>query len=346
MPKPKLPFLQYETSRHGKRTYYVRFGKGPRVRIAGEYGSKEFMQNYNAALKEQAPAKNPERDPKTLAWLVARYQDSTAWTNFSPATRRQRGNILKQVLAKAGTVDYRDLDSLHISQGMDDRRHTPSQANHFLKIMRHLFTWAVKAAHLQENPCVGVDFAKEKTTGHHVWTREEIAQFRQHWPVGSRERLAMEILHQLGVRRGDAVQLGKQHVRNGLIRFRTEKTGEMVELPMPQELSDVIAASPTGDLTFISTVYGSPRTKAGFGTWFREACEAAGVPGTAHGLRKALATRAAHGGASELELEAMFGWRDRETSSIYTKTANRRRLAKSGMQKALKAESDEGDLDD
>jgi hypothetical protein len=52
-----------------------------------------------------------------------------------------------------------------------------------------------------------------------------------------------------------------------------------------------------------------PMVKESFGTWFRGACKAAGVPGSAHGLRKAGATRAANSGATEAELEAIIGWK-------------------------------------
>jgi hypothetical protein len=50
MPRPRPPYLHSEFSRHGKRRWYVRVMKGPRVRIAGEYGSPEFMAAYHAAI--------------------------------------------------------------------------------------------------------------------------------------------------------------------------------------------------------------------------------------------------------------------------------------------------------
>jgi hypothetical protein len=57
---------------------------------------------------------------------------------------------------------------------------------------------------------------------------------------------------------------------------------------------------------------------------FGEVCRAAGCPGSAHGLRKAGARRAAEDGETEAQLNALFGWADgcRE-SATYTRTANR-----------------------
>ena len=90
-----------------------------------------------------------------------------------------------------------------------------------------------------------------------------------------------------GLRCGDAVKLGRQHIRDGVISMRTEKTGMAVIIPLLPELAEIIAVSITGDLAFIATVTGTPMTKESFGNWFRDACKAAGVLGFAHGLRKA-----------------------------------------------------------
>jgi integrase len=73
-------------------------------------------------------------------------------------------------------------------------------------------------------------------------------------------------------------------------------------------------------------------TKESFGNWFRDACKAAGVPGSAHGLRKAGATRAANNGATVAQLEAIFGWSGGGMASLYTRQADRTRLAKEAME--------------
>ena len=66
---------------------------------------------------------------------------------------------------------------------------------------------------------------------------------------------------------------------------------------------------------------------------FKDACKAAGVPGSAHGVRKIAATRAADNGATEAELMAIFGWTDPKMAAHYTRTANRKRLAAQAMGK-------------
>lgn len=65
-----------------------------------------------------------------------------------------------------------------------------------------------------------------------------------------------------------------------------------------------------------------------------EACVAAGIMDkSAHGLRKAAATRAAENGATAHELMAIFGWVDIKEAELYTRAADRRRLAAQAMSK-------------
>ena len=132
-----------------------------------------------------------------------------------------------------------------------------------------------------------------------------------------------------GLRRGDAVRFGRQHIRDGIGRITTEKTEVTVTLPILKPLADTIAAGPCGDLTFIAGERGRPLSKGSFTNAFRKACRKAGVPGSAHGVRKIAATRAANAGATVAQLEAIFGWTGGgRMASLYTRSADRERLAR------------------
>ena len=73
----------------------------PAIKLRAEFGTAEFWAEYQAALAStpRTPAAPHEG---TLAWLLERYRETTAWTYLSPATRRQRENIFLHVLATAG----------------------------------------------------------------------------------------------------------------------------------------------------------------------------------------------------------------------------------------------------
>lgn len=325
MPRKRKPYVHREKTRHGLYVWYFRRGKGARVRLPGQYESPEWLAAYEAALGGVAPPAPTASG--TFAWLVERYKSSAKWASLAPSTQSFRAGILDRVVQTGGNIRIGQITRKIIADGRDRRSQTPFAAVNYLKVMNQLFSFAVDAGFMAENPAKGIEKATPRTTGHHVWTVEEVRLFQERWPIGTRERLAMDILLYTGLRRGDVVRLGRQHVRDGVIRIRAEKTGIEVVLPMLPQLQASINATQTGDLAFLCTLHGRPWVKESFGTWFGLACKAAKVPGRAHGLRKAGATIAAENGASDQQLMAIFGWTNPEQAAVYTRTANRAKLA-------------------
>jgi integrase len=344
MPRPRPPHLHREPHREplkrGEACWYVRIGHGPRTRIKERYGTPEFDAAYQAAIRGEAlPGRHGKARGGTLQWLWDDYRRSSDWSSLANATRRQRENIMRGVLKDASDMPLSAVDRDAIIDGRERRAKTPSQANNFLNTMRALFSWAVDNGRIKKDPTEGVKIVKRpKTGGFHAWTEDEVSRFEARWPVGTRERLAFTILLFTGLRRGDAAILGRQHVSEGVILMRAEKTGAQLTIPILPELARVIEATKTGDLTFVATPSGGPMRKESFGNWFGEACRAAKVPGSAHGLRKAGAARAASNGATVAQLNAIFGWSDSQMASLYTKSADRVRLAKEAIDKLSKHE--------
>lgn len=336
MPRPRPPHLHRETTRHGKAVWYVRVDKGPRIRIRAEFGSAAFDEEYQAAISGTVPEKKGAPGKGTLAWLIAQYRETGAWLALSAATRRQRENIFLHVIAKSGTKPYAKITSKTITDGRERRSKTPAQARNFLDAMRGLFKWAVTAQHVRTNPTLGVENPpRKKGDGFIPWTEEHVEAYERRWPIGTRQRVWLDVLLYTGLRRGDAVRFGRQHVRDGIGQIKTEKSGFTitVTLPILPVLAKTLAAGPCGALSFIAGESGQPLKKESFGNLFRDACREADVPGSAHGVRKIAATRAANRGATVAQLEAIFGWQGGTMASLYTRSADRERLAKEAMHK-------------
>ena len=349
MPRPRPPFLNRVVTRHGRIVWVVRISKGGRrhrVRIRAEYGTPEFLTEYDAALQgRELPGPKTKASVGTLAWLIERYRETYAWTRLALSTRRQREGILQQVLATAGHMPVTRIMRSAIIEGRDRRASTPSRARHFVETMRWLFRWALEAGHVDIDPTHGVEIAKHKNpTGFPIWKDEHIEKYNRRWPIGTRQRVWLDVLLYTGLRRGDAVRLGRQHVKDGVATILTEKSGGAVEVSIPilPVLAATLKAGPRGDLAFIAGEAGRPLTKGSFGNLFRKACRAAGVPGSAHGLRKIAATRAANNGATVAELEAIFGWTGGRMASLYTRAADRRRLARGAMHKLMEQQDERG----
>lgn len=337
MPRKLPQYVYREISRHGTPVYYFRRGKGKRTRLPNA-DAPDFHEKYHEALTASIPPKKAVAGNSTLKWLIDRYRETGDYRALSVATRKQRDNIYKQVIEKAGHAPYKAVTRKKIIQGREDRAATPAQARNFLDAMRGLFRWAYEAELIADDPTAGVKNPKRpKSNGFEAWTEEEVEAYEARWPEGTKERVWLHVLLYTGLRRGDAVRLGKQHVKDGIATIRTEKTGTEVAIPILPALAHTLAAGPTGDLAFIVGENGRPLTKESFGNMFRAACNAAGVKKSAHGVRKIGATRAAEAGATVAELEALFGWTGGTMASHYTKTANRRKLALQAAQKVREA---------
>jgi integrase len=336
MPRPRPPYLSREVTRHGKVKWYVRVGKGPRIRVP-TYGTPEFDAEYEAAINGEPKRTKRASAAGSLSWLIARYRETTAWTSFSMATRRDRESIFRQVIESAGDQPASKITSASLEKGRD--RRTGSQGRHFLDAMRGLFRWAAKAKLVARDPTIGVENpARPKSDGYPPWTEEDIAAYQRRWPIGTRERVWLDVLLYTGLRRGDAVRLGRQHVRDGIATLKTEKTGTEVTIPILPVLDATMRAGLCGDLHFIVGADGRAFTKGGFSNAFREACRKAGVRRSPHGVRKLAATRMANNGATVAQLEALFGWTSGNMASLYTRSADRRRLAQASAHMLMNEE--------
>jgi integrase len=276
----------------------------------------------------------------SLTWLVARYRETSDWLALSDATRRQRDNIFVGVLKKSGDERYRDIQKSDIVAGKNARAGTPAQARNFLDAMRGLFRWALEAQHVKIDPTAGVKNPKrmKNAEGFKKWSEEEVAAYHAKWPVGTRERVWFDVLLFTGLRRGDAVRLGCQHIRNGVATIKTEKSGFNIEVSMPihPNLQVTLDAGPTADLAFICGALGKQLKKETFGNYFKAACKQAGVDEdkkAAHGMRKISATRLAEAGCSEYQLMAVFGWTDPKMAAHYVREANRKMLSRQAFEK-------------
>jgi len=331
MPRPRPPYLSREVTRHGNAVWYVR-RNGKRVRIRAEFGTVDFEAEYQSAI-----SCTPRGDPKgpsqgTLAWLIERYRDSATWTRLSAATKRQRENIFLHVMQSAGMQHFAKITSTTIIAGRERRAATPAQARNFLDAMRGLFRWAADARLVKADPTVGVkNPPRKKGGGFRPWSEDDVTAYEKRWPIGTRQRVWLDVLLYTGLRRGDAVRLGRQHIRDEIVVIKTEKTDTEVTLPILPVLAATLNTGPCGDLAFIAGENGRPLKKESFGNLFRQACRAAGVLGSAHGVRKIAATRAANAGATVAQLEAIFGWQGGTMAALYTRMADRRRLAKEAM---------------
>src|SRR5690606_19324838 len=126
---------------------------------------------------------------------------------------------------------------------------------------------AIKLGWRTDNPVVATDGYRQGK-GWHCWTEAEIALYRARWPLGTRERIAMEMLLGTALRRSDMVTVGRQHRKGDEFHLRHEKNDSDTIIPIMPELAVALDAMPATTLTYLVTEFGKPFTGNGFGNWF------------------------------------------------------------------------------
>jgi integrase len=336
MPRNGLPrHCSWNTDRHGTRR--VRFRKAEfSTYLTGVPWSEDFMRQYATALegvKAQANNIGAARTiPGSFDALCVSYYRSPEFRGLKASTQTTRRNVIERFRKEHGTKPTSRLGRAHIKDIIGAKANTPEAANNLLKVLRVVLNHAVEIGMIASNPAIGVKRYRSHGDGIHTWSEAEVSQFEAAHPIGTKARLALELLLGTGQRRSDVVRMGWQHVRGDEIAVRQQKTDEPLLIPMDQSLVQALAAAPRTNLTFLVTERGAPFTVAGFGNWFRDRCNEAGLPQcSAHGLRKLSATRMANAGCSTDQIKAVTGHKSLSEVMRYTRAADQARLARQAM---------------
>lgn len=313
------------------------------MRLRGELFSPEFWDDLAAAIKgelrprEQAPRRGALPPAGTFARLVVDYYQSADYRRLNPDARYRRRLVLDPLRERFGDLPAAKLEAKHIRKLRDEVSEKPHAANAIIKALRQLLKFGVEYGYLKLNPAREVSTLRGSTTGYHTWTPDEIRRYQDHFPVGSQQRLAFDLMLFLGVRRSDACRLGRQHVKDGRIVFMPEKGKErkpkQLSIPIHPELAQSIRATRTGDLAFLTTAYGKPwGSRDSFGNRFKDWCVEAGLPHcSAHGLRKAATVRLIEAGCTAAQASAITGHDSWQVLERYARERDRKKLADDAM---------------
>jgi integrase len=271
--KNGLPkYCGWNTDHHGKRR--VSFRKaGFSIYLTGTPWSEGFMGQYAVALdgvKEQAANVGAGRTiPGSFNALCVSYYRSPDFRGLKASTQVMRRNIIERFRNLHGDKPLKGLGRAHIKGIIGAKADTPEAANNLLKVLRLLLAYAVDQDMIGGNPALGIKRYKSRGDGFHTWTEDEVAQFEATHAIGSKARLALELLLGTGQRRGDVVRMGWQHIKSDNIAVRQEKTDKPLMIPIEAQLARALGALPRSNMTFLVTDFGKPFTSAGFGNWFR-----------------------------------------------------------------------------
>jgi integrase len=322
-------------AKSGKPYYYFRKPGSDRIRLPGSPFSREFMESYQQALaaSEQPSKLGANRNPHgSIAALVGLYANTYAFRTLADETRAGRWRIIQRFREEHGAKRVALIKPEHIRAIIASR--PPFSQRNWLVALRQLLEFAAEIGWRKDNPAAGIKLKlPKKGLGFLAWGEEQIVAFRNHYPLGARARLALELLLNTMQRRSDVIKLGPQHVCDGLLHVVQQKTKIKLALPIFPELQAALEAIPAPrHLTFLATDAGAPFSSASFGNWFRACCKEAGLVGfSAHGLRKAGMVRFAQAGCSVHQIAAWSGHKTLGEVAHYTRTVEQTALAREAM---------------
>jgi integrase/recombinase XerD len=319
----------------GQMYLYVRRSDGPDVRLPDlPTSDPEFLKAYTAAREAPKRVQGRHKAGSIGAVFTACLASEDIHT-VSPAYRAMIRRHADDIWESYGPAPIRGLERRHIQKDVDNA----NASGHRRKTWRWVVKWAILNGFLDSDPTERVALPRTAPTdGHPAWTADDVQAFRNHWPLETRQRLAMELLQWSGARISDAVILGPQHVgKDGVIAYTQKKTGSMAYCPwrcvLPsyavalstdrETMHAAIDAREEHHLTFLATIHGKSRSANSIGGVISSAARAVGIEKSAHGLRKYRATQLAHAGATPHQIGAWTGHESLREIEHYTKSVNR-----------------------
>ena len=298
-------FLVEDVDRHGDVRIYFRRQRQPKIRLRELPGTAAFDAEYQRAfsgeLKPPSASQHTVAMPGTMHWLCAQYYASSAFQSLAASTRKVCRGILDEICRRAGSFRYAMMETSHIAKLRDEKAAFPDAANNRVKALRQLLTWATSPeyAYAKKNPARDVGRLRSNNRdGIRAWSDSDAARYEARHPIGTKARLAFDLLLYTGVRRSDVVRLGPQMERwfpetspdgntrelQKLVFTETKGRSRIIkthELPILPPLRQSIDATLTGHLVYLVTEFGKPHSAKGFGNWFKNGAAKPGSRGSA-----------------------------------------------------------------
>lgn len=334
MAKLRLKYVNEYLDSTGKiRRYFRRNGKqlGP---IPGEVGSDEFMQAYQAYFNRQPQKPKSTAHADSLTRFIEDFYASRMFTDLKPATRAAYRAALDPISEKQGHRSGSKMTAEH-AEKMISRIGSvkPGMGNLTRAAMRRVFKLAVKNKRRPDNPFLGIE--AYSVGEHHTWTEAELKQYEDRWQLGTRERLAYDLLLYTGQRVGDVAAMKRTDMADGLIHVVQQKTGAELWVPVHAALARSLGAYKIAGPTLIGDPRGQPIKRSTLSALIRGAAKKAKLPAECvpHGLRKAAMRRLAEGGGTAKQIASISGHKTLKEVERYTKAADQKMLARDAMLK-------------
>ncbi|TNJ48089.1 tyrosine-type recombinase/integrase [Phaeobacter sp. B1627] len=245
MAKRELPKYIYR-QRNG---LYFQRRRWPSQKIQSAFGSPEFWAEYAAILKGEAKPKVLHRNFSTL---IRSYHKSPRYRNLKPRTALDYDKYTVFIEDRFGPLNPANLQRKDVIRLRDHNAEKPYFANYAVKVIRILMEHCIDLGWRSDNPAKGVSLLKLDTEPRLPWPQSLIDGFRNAAPLGTRERLLMELCLGSGQRIGDVLEMQWSDIQDGGIALKQNKTGKRLWVPIVPSLQEALDVAPRRSLFMLT----------------------------------------------------------------------------------------------
>jgi integrase len=255
MAKRELPKHVYQQ----KNGLYFQRRSWPTRKFQTEFGTPDFWQEYANILSGDAKPTTPRVSMRSFSALIANYHRSPRYKKLKPRTALDYDkylNFFKTVMGDANPSKIQRKDVIRLRDTNADKVYF---ANYSLRVLRVLLEHAVDLGWRDTNPAKGVSELKTDKKERAPWPRQYLDAYRHACPLGTRERLVMELCIGTGQRIGDVLEMRWSDIQDGAVFVRQNKTKKELWVPILPELQTALNAASRCSLFIVTNERGTNR---------------------------------------------------------------------------------------
>ena len=253
MTKRELPKHVYK-QRNG--LYFQKRGwKSQKFQSA--FGTPDFWAEYANILSGQLGGK--KLSTRNSFSLIESYRASPRYRNLKTRTAYDYDKYLDFFISIMGQANPALMQRKDVIRLRDDNAGKPYFANYALRVLRVVMEHCVDLGWRDHNPAKGVSEIKTEKSGRQPWPGALLEAYRRQCPLGSRERLLMELCVCTGQRIGDVLDMRWSDIRDGGFSVKQNKTGKELWVPILPQLQSALDAASRHSVFILTNEQGTNR---------------------------------------------------------------------------------------
>ena len=301
---------------------------GPRIKLPNDPQSPEFWAEYRKHVGGDATS------GKTFGDLVNAYRVSREFTSRAEATRRDYQRYLNIINTAWGDLLVASCRPKHVIQLRDKYASAPVAANMLLAILRLVIAWGIPREYSDSNPCLHVPKLETNPDGARPWPAWAYKLIEE---CGREDiRRAVLLARYTGQRHADVLRMTPEHVEDGGIHVRQQKTGKELWVPLHSDLRVELEMWDSSPYVLSSKgePYTADRFRAAWGDLMSRtpAGKIRDEGYVFHGLRASSCEKLREAGCNDREIGAITGMSP-EMITRYTRFSDQRMLARAAARR-------------